>query len=67
MSNHTGKATGFVTTTRVTHATPSNLYAHSPDRNWEDDSEVPDDQAALGCTDIAKQLIELGSDLKVET
>ncbi|XP_033642010.1 alkaline phosphatase-like [Asterias rubens] len=64
-ARNAGKATGFVTTTRVTHATPSNLYAHSPDRNWEDNSEVPPDQEALGCTDIAKQLMELGSDIKV--
>ena len=26
---------GFVTTARVTHATPSALYAHSADRDWE--------------------------------
>ena len=30
-----GKDTGFVTTTRVTHATPASLYAHSADRDWE--------------------------------
>ena len=26
---------GFVTTTRVTHATPAALYAHSANRDWE--------------------------------
>ena len=36
-----GKATGFITTTRVTHATPSALYAHSADRRWECDTALP--------------------------
>ena len=27
--------TGFVTTTRLTHATPASIYAHSADRDWE--------------------------------
>uniref|UniRef100_A0A1L8DJH5 alkaline phosphatase n=3 Tax=Nyssomyia neivai TaxID=330878 RepID=A0A1L8DJH5_9DIPT len=53
-----GKSTGFVTTTRVTHASPSGLYAHTADRDWEDDYEIQAD----GCNpaevdDIAKQLI----------
>ena len=30
-----GMKTGFVTTTRLTHATPANLYAHAPSRYWE--------------------------------
>jgi len=28
-----GMATGVVTTTRITHATPAACYAHSPDRD----------------------------------
>lgn len=32
-----GKATGLVTTTRITHATPAGFVAHSPDRDLEDD------------------------------
>ena len=54
-----GKDTGFVTTTRVTHATPSGLYAHSANRDWECDTELPEkykDEAL--CKDIARQLIE---------
>ncbi|KAL0829063.1 hypothetical protein ABMA28_003927 [Loxostege sticticalis] len=51
-----GKAAGFVTTMRVTHATPSPLYAHSADRLWECDAFVP--PAAQQCKDIARQLIE---------
>ncbi|KAK0083963.1 hypothetical protein PV325_007860 [Microctonus aethiopoides] len=52
-----GKSTGFVTTTRVTHATPAALYAHAPSRYWEDDGKVPS-AARVSCKDIAKQLLE---------
>ncbi|XP_065561120.1 alkaline phosphatase, tissue-nonspecific isozyme-like isoform X2 [Artemia franciscana] len=38
-----GKATGFVTTTRVTHGTPAALYSHSASRYWEDDSRLRDE------------------------
>lgn len=31
-----GMATGLVTTTRVTHATPAAFAAHVPNRDWED-------------------------------
>lgn len=51
-----GKSTGFVTSTRVTHATPSGLYAHIANRNWECEAKMPDN--ASRCKDIAKQLIE---------
>ncbi|KAF2362389.1 Alkaline phosphatase [Trinorchestia longiramus] len=55
-----GKRTGFVTSTRVTHATPSALYAHSASREWECDSMLPVD-VGLQCPetkDIARQLFE---------
>ncbi|KAL1123148.1 hypothetical protein AAG570_002235, partial [Ranatra chinensis] len=51
-----GKGTGFVTTTRVTHATPAALYAHSADRKWECDMTMPDN--ATICQDIATQLVQ---------
>jgi len=52
-----GKHTGIVTTTRVTHATPAALYAHSNHRDWECDSEIP--PAFKDCIkDIARQLVE---------
>ncbi len=52
-----GLATGVVTTTRVTHATPAATYAHTPHRDWEADALVPAaDRAA--CADIARQLVE---------
>ena len=36
-----GMATGLVTTTRVTHATPAALFAKSAHRDWECDSAMP--------------------------
>ncbi|MEJ5206888.1 alkaline phosphatase [Denitratimonas sp. CY0512] len=53
-----GMATGIVTTTRLTHATPAATFAHAPDRNWESDGQIPAAQREHGCTDIARQLIE---------
>lgn len=52
-----GMGTGIVTTARITHATPAALYAHSPERNWEADGDLPAAAMALGCRDIARQLI----------
>ncbi|KAI1231341.1 Alkaline phosphatase [Lamprotornis superbus] len=53
-----GKAVGIVTTTRVTHATPSAAYAHSASRDWYSDGEMPPDALEGGCKDIARQLVE---------
>jgi len=57
-----GKATGFVTTTRITHATPAAIYAKSSVRQWESNEFVPE-----GCHDIAHQLVqgEIGSRIDV--
>jgi alkaline phosphatase len=52
-----GKSVGIVTTTRVTHATPASLYAHAPDRIYESDKYLPQDDWTLGCRDIAWQLL----------
>ncbi|XP_076293665.1 alkaline phosphatase [Lasioglossum baleicum] len=52
-----GKSTGFVTTTRVTHATPAPLYAHSADRRWECESKMKT-ESSKKCKDIARQLVE---------
>ncbi len=60
-----GLATGVVTTTRITHATPASNYAHTPYRDWENDSQLPRG-ATIG--DIAAQLIaqqKTGSGLDV--
>jgi alkaline phosphatase len=51
-----GKATGVVSTARLTHATPGATYAHTPMRDWETDSNQP---AGCGVKDIARQLIEV--------
>ncbi len=53
-----GLSTGVVTTARVTHATPAAAWAHSPDRNWESDRQLPPAAVAAGCRDIARQMIE---------
>ncbi|WP_222563952.1 alkaline phosphatase [Novilysobacter antarcticus] len=53
-----GMATGVVTTTRVTHATPAATFSHSANRGWESDSAMPAEALAAGCVDIARQLIE---------
>jgi alkaline phosphatase len=62
------KDAGFVTTTRVTHASPTGVYGHITDRDWENDVEVK----ASGCDpnlieDIAEQLVggSVGTKLKV--
>lgn len=52
-----GLSTGIVTTDKVTYATPAAVYAHSPDRNWEDDASIPLKYRKKGCQDIAQQLI----------
>lgn len=53
-----GMATGVVTTTRVTHATPAATFSHSADRNWEGDTEMPESAKQAGCIDIARQMVE---------
>jgi alkaline phosphatase len=58
MARLAGKATGAVTTTRLTHATPAALYAHTPHRDWEADADMPEAARQAGCVDIARQLVE---------
>jgi alkaline phosphatase len=53
-----GRATGVVTTARLTHATPAATFAHAADRDWESDRDMPEPERAAGCRDIARQLIE---------
>lgn len=50
-------ATGIVTTTRITHATPAALFARVPERNWEVNRSLPNEAVEAGCTDIAHQLV----------
>lgn len=61
-----GKATGLVTTTRITHASPAGNYAHSAERDWESDADMSR-SGSTECDDIAKQLVnnEPGKNCKV--
>jgi len=52
-----GLSTGVVTTARLTHATPAACYAHTSERDWESDAQLPAD-TAIG--DIARQLVNFG-------
>lgn len=55
MAEAAGLSTGIVSTARITHATPAAAYAHSSERNWERDTQVP--VGAMN-KDIASQLID---------
>lgn len=61
------KATGLVTTSRVTHASPAGVYAHSANRDWENDQKIREHCTSDKIVDIARQLIEydVGKQLKV--
>ncbi|TMS39927.1 hypothetical protein L596_006377 [Steinernema carpocapsae] len=52
-----GKSVGFVTTTRITHATPAALYAKTVNRYTEHDVQVQEGNYT-GCKDIASQLLD---------
>jgi len=58
-----GMSTGVVSTARITHATPAAVYAHSADRNWENDATLSEEAKKNGCPDIASQILgDLGGD-----
>lgn len=57
LAEQNGKATGVVTTARMTHATPAAVYAHSAERYWEGDLFLPREDWERGCRDIAYQLV----------
>ena len=59
LAEEAGKATGIVSTARITHATPAGTYAHVPNRDWESSSSIPAEAVQLGCSDIASQLISM--------
>ncbi|XP_060658076.1 membrane-bound alkaline phosphatase [Drosophila nasuta] len=56
-----GKASGIVTTTTLTHASPSGAYAHTTNRFFESDTDIvtygEGENDPAYCTDIATQLI----------
>ena len=57
MAEAAGFATGLVTTSRITDATPASTYAHAADRKWENDTALPSAAKQQGCTDMAEQLV----------
>jgi alkaline phosphatase len=58
LADSAGLSAGIVTTTRLTHATPAASWTHSPDRNWENDTQLPERAKAEGCRDIAQQFLD---------
>lgn len=63
-----GKQSGLVTTTRVTHASPAAVYAHTASRHWECDTDIIKyGEEPHKCEDIAHQLVfgETGQNLNV--
>jgi alkaline phosphatase len=59
-----GLSTGIVSTARITHATPAACYAHTSERDWESDAQLP---AGATVSDIAMQLVDFsyGNGLEV--
>lgn len=59
-----GLSTGIISTARITHATPAACYAHTSERNWESDADMPSEATVF---DIAQQLVEFphGNGLEV--
>lgn len=56
IADQMGKSVGIISTARLTHATPAAAYAVTANRDWEDDSLLPE-----GCDtqkDIAAQLFD---------
>ena len=58
-----GMSTGIVSTARITHATPAANYAHSVERDHEDDRDVTRLTDPKNCRDIASQLIEVSANI----
>ena len=58
LAEEAGLATGIVSTARITHATPAATFAKVAGRDWENDTNLPEEAVAGGCKDIAAQLID---------
>ncbi|XP_077989296.1 alkaline phosphatase-like [Glandiceps talaboti] len=58
IATRTGKSAGIISTVSITNASPSAVYSHTPERDWQ----------AIGngdCEDIASQLIASSEDYQV--
>jgi len=53
-----GRSTGIVSTARITHATPAATYAHTSNRDWEANANLPATAVTGGVKDIAAQMID---------
>ena len=53
-----GRATGIISTARITHATPAATYAHISNRDWEANANLPAAAVTGGAKDIAAQMID---------
>jgi alkaline phosphatase len=58
LAEDAGLGTGIVTTARLTHATPAAAYAHTVERDWEDDATLAPAARRDGFADIAKQFVQ---------
>jgi alkaline phosphatase len=58
LAEDAGRATGVVSTARITHATPSGVYGHVANRGWENDSVMDQETKDADCIDLARQLVE---------
>ncbi|XP_017077534.1 membrane-bound alkaline phosphatase-like [Drosophila eugracilis] len=57
-AQNAGKSTGIVTTTTLTHASPSGAYAKTANRMWQSDTDVTSYGVdASTCIDMATQLV----------
>jgi alkaline phosphatase len=56
-----GRATGIVTTARLTHATPAACYGHSAHRDWESDADLSAAARGDGFPDLARQFVEFAA------
>ena len=60
-----GKSVGIVTTDSLVGASPAGAYAHTAQRDWRSDGEMPE-EAKEHCKDIARQLVEDNLDIQVK-
>ena len=58
LAEDAGRATGIVSTARITHATPAGAYGHVANRGWERDSVMGKEAIENGCVDLARQLVD---------
>ncbi len=61
-----GLLAGVVTTSALTDATPAGVYGHTASRDWQADTDMPDEVARAGCTDLARQLVEAPDNVRLD-